>query len=39
MSTTRDGTAWPAVAAALVLLPTGFGVFASRYGKFVVWED
>lgn len=32
-------TLWPFLAAALVLGCSGFGLYASRRGKFVVWEE
>lgn len=32
-------TLWPFLAAALVLGCCGFGLYASRRGKFVVWEE
>ena len=33
------GTPWPFVGAALVIVGTGFGLHASRRGKFVVWAE
>ncbi len=33
-----DGQPWPFVGAALVALCAGFGLYASRRGKFVVWS-
>ena len=32
-----SGTVWPFVAAVVVLVCTGWGLYASRRGKFVVW--
>ncbi len=33
------GTPWPFVGAALLVVCTGFGLYASRRGKFVVWAE
>ena len=33
------GTPWPFVGATLVIVGTGFGLHASRRGKFVVWAE